>query len=104
MKTSFPKKDIKILLLEGIHQSAIEVFRAAGYSLIEHHDKALPRAELLDAVADAHIIGLRSRTQLDAEAIGHARRLLAVGCFCIGTNQVDLHVARERGAPVFKAP
>jgi D-3-phosphoglycerate dehydrogenase len=104
MKTSFPKKDIKILLLEGIHQSAIEVFRAAGYSLIEHHDKALPRAELLDAVADAHIIGLRSRTQLDAEAIAHARRLLAVGCFCIGTNQVDLHVARERGAPVFNAP
>jgi D-3-phosphoglycerate dehydrogenase len=104
MKTSFPKKDIKILLLEGIHQSAVEVFHAAGYSLIERHDKALPRDELLGAVADAHIIGLRSRTQLDAEAIAHARRLLAIGCFCIGTNQVDLHAARERGAPVFNAP
>ena len=104
MKTSFPKKDIKILLLEGIHPSATEVFRAAGYSLIEHHDKALPRVELFEAIADAHIVGIRSRTQLDAEAISHARRLLAVGCFCIGTNQVDLHVARERGAPVFNAP
>src|SRR5690348_17456355 len=98
MKTSFPKKDIKILLLEGIHQSAIEVFRAAGYSLIEHQDKALPRAELFDAVADAHIIGLRSRTQLDAEAISYPARLLPVACFCIGTNQVARHPAAEAGA------
>jgi D-3-phosphoglycerate dehydrogenase len=104
MKTSFPKKDIKIMLLEGIHPSAMEAFGAAGYSQIEHHDKALPRTELLEAIADAHIIGLRSRTQLDAEAIAHTRRLLAVGCFCIGTNQVDLHQARELGVPVFNAP
>ncbi|MGH8144945.1 MAG: phosphoglycerate dehydrogenase [Rhodanobacteraceae bacterium] len=104
MKTSFPKKDIKIVLLEGIHPSAVEVFSAAGYSLVERFDKALPRAELFDAIADAHIIGLRSRTQLDAEAIGHTRRLLAVGCFCIGTNQVDLGGARELGVPVFNAP
>ncbi len=104
MKTSFPKKDIKIVLLEGIHPSAVEAFNAAGYSQVEHHDKALPRAELLAAIADAHIVGLRSRTQLDAEAIAHTRRLLAVGCFCIGTNQVDLHQARELGVPVFNAP
>lgn len=104
MKTSFPKKDIKILLLEGIHPSATEVFHAAGYSQIEHHEKALPRAELFKVIADAHVIGLRSRTQLDAEAIAHTRRLLAVGCFCIGTNQVDLDQARERGVPVFNAP
>jgi D-3-phosphoglycerate dehydrogenase len=104
MKTSFPRKDIKIVLLEGIHSSAVDVFQAAGYSLVERHDKALPRGQLLDAIADAHIIGLRSRTQLDSEAIAHARRLLAVGCFCIGTNQVELRDARQRGVPVFNAP
>lgn len=104
MKTSFPKSDIKIVLLEGIHASAVEAFGAAGYTFVERHDKALPRAQLLEAIADAHIVGLRSRTQLDAEAIAHARRLLAVGCFCIGTNQVDLASARGRGVPVFNAP
>jgi len=104
MKTSFPKKDIKIVLLEGIHPSAVEAFHAAGYSQIEHHEKALPRAELFEAITDAHIVGLRSRTQLDAEAIAHTRRLLAVGCFCIGTNQVDLRQTRELGVPVFNAP
>lgn len=104
MKTSFPKKDIKVVLLEGIHQTAVDAFHAAGYSQVVLHDKALPRAELFDAIADAHIIGLRSRTQLDAEAIAHTRRLLAVGCFCIGTNQVDLNQTRELGVPVFNAP
>jgi D-3-phosphoglycerate dehydrogenase len=104
MKTSFPKSDIKIVLLEGIHPSAVETFGSAGYPLIERHDKALPHDALLEAVADAHIIGLRSRTQLDAEVIAHARRLLAVGCFCIGTNQVDLAATRDRGVPVFNAP
>ncbi|MGH8124576.1 MAG: phosphoglycerate dehydrogenase [Rhodanobacteraceae bacterium] len=104
MKTSFPKKDIKIVLLEGVHPSAVETFQASGYSLIERHEKALPRDELFAAIADAHIVGLRSRTQLDAEAIARTRRLLAVGCFCIGTNQVDLKPARELGVPVFNAP
>jgi D-3-phosphoglycerate dehydrogenase len=104
MKTSFPKSDIKIVLLEGIHPRAVETFASAGYSMVERHDKALPHDALLEAVADAHIIGLRSRTQLDAEVIAHARRLLAVGCFCIGTNQVDLSAARDRGVPVFNAP
>jgi D-3-phosphoglycerate dehydrogenase len=104
MKTSFPRKDIKIVLLEGIHQSAVDALNAAGYSQVERYEKALPRPDLFAAIADAHIIGLRSRTQLDAEAIGHTRRLLAVGCFCIGTNQVDLHQARELGVPVFNAP
>ena len=104
MKTSFPKKDIKIVLLEGIHPSAVEAFHAAAYAQVELYDKALPRAELFEAIADAHVVGLRSRTQLDAEAISHTRRLLAVGCFCIGTNQVDLRQARELGVPVFNAP
>ncbi|HJP98365.1 MAG TPA: phosphoglycerate dehydrogenase [Rhodanobacteraceae bacterium] len=104
MKTSFPKSDIKIVLLEGIHASAVEALGGAGYTLVERYDKALPRAQLMEAIADAHIVGIRSRTQLDAEAIAHARRLLAVGCFCIGTNQVDLATARGRGVPVFNAP
>jgi D-3-phosphoglycerate dehydrogenase len=104
MKTSFPKKDIKIVLLEGIHQSAVEVFHDAGYPWVELHDKALPRTELFEAIADAHVVGLRSRTQLDAEALSHTRRLLAVGCFCIGTNQVALDDARNRAVPVFNAP
>jgi D-3-phosphoglycerate dehydrogenase len=104
MKTSFPKKDIKIVLLEGIHQSAVEVFHDAGYPWVELHDKALPRTELFEAIADAHVVGLRSRTQLDAEALLHTRRLLAVGCFCIGTNQVALDDARNRAVPVFNAP
>jgi D-3-phosphoglycerate dehydrogenase len=82
----------------------VEAFEAAGYTRVERHDKALPREQLLEAIADAHIVGIRSRTQLDGEAIAQARRLLAVGCFCIGTNQVDLANARGRGVPVFNAP
>lgn len=102
--TSFPREDIRILLLEGISANAIDSFRAAGYSNVEWHPSALPREQLLESVAEAHIIGLRSRTQLDAEVIAHARRLMAVGCFCIGTNQVDLDAAAERAIPVFNAP
>jgi D-3-phosphoglycerate dehydrogenase len=102
--TSFPREDIRILLLEGISATAIDNFRAAGYSNVEWHPSALPREQLLESVAEAHIIGLRSRTQLDAEVIAHARRLMAVGCFCIGTNQVDLEAAQAQGVPVFNAP
>jgi D-3-phosphoglycerate dehydrogenase len=104
MKTSFPKKDIKILLLEGVSRTAVDSLTAAGYTRVEYHDKALPRERLRESLADAHVVGLRSRTQLDAGMIGEARRLMAIGCFCIGTNQVDLDAARERGVPVFNAP
>ena len=104
MKTSFPKKDIKILLLEGVSRTAVDSLAAAGYTRVEYHDKALPRERLQESLADAHVVGLRSRTQLDAGLIGEARRLMAIGCFCIGTNQVDLDAARERGVPVFNAP
>ena len=103
-KTSFPKDDIRVLLLEGISASAVEGFRAAGYSQIEQLDKALPVELLKRAIAEAHIVGIRSRTQLDAEVLAHARRLLAVGCFCIGTSQVDLDAAERAGIPVFNAP
>ncbi len=104
MNTSFPREDIKILLLEGVSQRAVDAFKAAGYNRIEYHPKALAREELLATLADTRIVGLRSRTQLDAQALDAAPRLLAAGCFCIGTNQVDLAHARERGIPVFNAP
>ncbi|GAC1627516.1 MAG: phosphoglycerate dehydrogenase [Nevskia sp.] len=103
-KTSYPKQDIKVLLLEGVSQTAVEHFRAAGYSNIEFHEKSLPEAELLRAISDAHIVGIRSRSYLTAEVLGEARRLMAIGCFCIGTNQVDLDTAQARGIPVFNAP
>ncbi|WP_243041683.1 phosphoglycerate dehydrogenase [Dyella sedimenti] len=104
MKTSFPKQDIKVLLLEGVSRSAVETFRRAGYSQIEFHEKALPEAELKARIADAHIVGIRSRTHLTDEVLGQSKRLIAVGCFCIGTNQVDLGAARRLGVPVFNAP
>ncbi|RYD15740.1 MAG: phosphoglycerate dehydrogenase [Lysobacteraceae bacterium] len=103
-RTSFPKQDIRVLLLEGISRSAIETFAAAGYRQVELHEKSLPADELKRRIADAHIVGIRSRTQLDADVLAHARRLLAVGCFCIGTNQVDLAAAQGAGVPVFNAP
>ncbi len=103
-KTSFPKQDIRVLLLEGISASAVEAFRAAGYTQIETHPKALPEDKLKERIAQAHIIGIRSRTQLTANVLAEARRLIAVGCFCIGTNQVDLDAAELAGIPVFNAP
>ncbi len=104
MQTSFPKQDIKVLLLEGISQSALDAFKAGGYSNIEVHEKALPDAELKRRIADAHLVGIRSRTQLTTEVLTEAKRLIAVGCFCIGTNQVDLGTAEALGIPVFNAP
>ena len=103
-KTSFPKQDIRVLLLEGVSQTAVEIFQAAGYSQIEYHSKALPEDELKARISEAHIVGLRSRTQLTADVLADAKRLLAVGCFCIGTNQVDLEAAEQAGIPVFNAP
>jgi D-3-phosphoglycerate dehydrogenase len=104
MKTSFPKQDIKVLLLEGVSRSAVDSFHRAGYSQIEYHEKALPEAELKARIADAHIVGIRSRTHLTDDVLQQAKRLIAVGCFCIGTNQVDLDSARRQGVPVFNAP
>jgi D-3-phosphoglycerate dehydrogenase len=102
--TSLDKSKIKFLLLEGIHPSALDVIRAAGYSQIEAVAGALPDDELKRKIADAHFVGIRSRTQLTEEVFAHASKLVAVGCFCIGTNQVDLNAARERGIAVFNAP
>jgi D-3-phosphoglycerate dehydrogenase len=103
-KTSLDKAHIKFLLLEGIHPSAIKLLQAAGYTNIESISGALEGAALLSKIADAHFVGIRSRTQLTADVFAHAHKLSAVGCFCIGTNQVDLDAARERGIAVFNAP
>ena len=104
MQTSYPRQDIKVLLLEGVSASAVDVFRRAGYSQVELHTTSLPDVDLKQRIADAHIVGIRSRTQLSADVLAQARRLIAVGCFCIGTNQVDLGAARKFGIPVFNAP
>ena len=103
-KPSLDKNKLKFLLLEGIHPSAITVLREAGYTQIESLPGALEGEELKAKIADAHFVGIRSRTQLTAEVLAHAHKLAAVGCFCIGTNQVDLNAARERGIAVFNAP
>ena len=103
-KTSYPKQDIRVLLLEGISENAVETFRAAGYDNIVSHPKALPEEQLRREIAQAHIIGIRSRTRLTASVLADARRLMAVGCFCIGTSQVDLEAAELAGIPVFNAP
>jgi D-3-phosphoglycerate dehydrogenase len=92
------------LLLEGIHEAAEESFRAAGYPNVERLKHSLSGDDLLEALADADYVGIRSRTQLDAAALDAAKKLKAVGCFCIGTNQVNLEVARRQGVPVFNAP
>jgi D-3-phosphoglycerate dehydrogenase len=102
--TSLDKSKIKILLLEGIHASAVERFRNDGYTNIEHHPKSLPSPQLREAAGDAYFVGIRSATQLTREFFEHASRLAGVGCFCIGTNQVDLIAAEEYGVPVFNAP
>ena len=103
-KTSIDKNKIKFLLLEGIHPSAVKVIAAAGYTQIEIVSGALDIDELKAKIADAHFIGIRSRTQLTADVFAHAQKLAAVGCFCIGVNQVDLNAARALGIAVFNAP
>ena len=103
-KTSYPKQDIRVLLLEGVSRTAVDTFRAAGYTQIEFHEKSLPEDELKRRIAEAHIVGIRSRTHLTDDVLAQARRLIAVGCFCIGTNQVELDAAELAGIPVFNAP
>jgi len=103
-KTSLEKGKIKILLLEGVHQTAVDNFQNAGYSNIEYLPTSLDEEALIEKVRDVHFIGIRSRTQLNERVFAAAEKLVAVGCFCIGTNQVDLQAALERGIVVFNAP
>ena len=102
-ETSFPKSEIKILLLENIHPVAKEEFAAEGFK-VETVKGALSEAELAERIRDVHVLGIRSKTQITPRVLDEARRLLAVGAFCIGTNQIALSHANKRGAPVFNAP
>ncbi|HEX7843265.1 MAG TPA: phosphoglycerate dehydrogenase [Kofleriaceae bacterium] len=101
--TSFPKSEIKILLLENIHPVAAEAFRAEGFQ-VETVRGALPEAELAQRVRDVHVLGIRSKTQVTPVVLDEARRMLAIGAFCIGTNQIALGHANRCGVPAFNAP
>jgi D-3-phosphoglycerate dehydrogenase len=104
MKISLEKSKIKILLLEGVHESAIEAFEQQGYTNIELYPGSLSQEDLIKKISDIHILGIRSRTQVNAEVMAAARKLIAIGCFCIGTNQVSLIEALKKGTAVFNAP
>lgn len=103
-KLSFDKRRIKFLFLEGIHEKAEEVLTADGYPTVKSLPKSLAGDALKSALKDVHFLGIRSRTELTAEILAAAPKLTAIGCFCIGTNQVDLAAAAKRGIPVFNAP
>ena len=103
-RLSLPKDKIRILLLEGISDSAVERLADAGYTTVKREAKALDGAALVKAMKGVHVLGIRSRTQVTAEVIAAADRLFAIGCFCIGTNQVALEDAAMHGVPVFNAP
>jgi len=100
----FSPAEARVVLLEGISDRAAALFSTGGYGQVERHPKALEGQALRDAVRGAHVLGIRSRTQLTADVLDAAGPLMAIGCFCIGTDQVDLRAARARGIPVFNAP
>ncbi|MFN5423423.1 MAG: phosphoglycerate dehydrogenase [bacterium] len=102
--TSYPKTKIKILFLENISDAAIKLFRDAGYTEIKKIAGALSESELIEAIKDVHMVGIRSKTQITANVLEHAKKLQAIGCFCIGTNQVNLKAATKKGVVVFNAP
>lgn len=104
MTLSLQKDKIRFLLLEGVHDNALKTLSAAGYTNIEYIKSALDEAELIEKIKDAHFVGIRSRTQLTRKVLEAAEKLIAIGCYCIGTNQVDLDAALELGIPVFNAP
>ena len=101
---SLEKSKIRFLMLEGMHQNALNVLNSQGYSNIEYLKSALDEATLVEKVRDVHFLGIRSRTQITSAVLNAANKLVAIGCFCIGTNQVDLQAAMRKGIPVFNAP
>ncbi|MGK0173388.1 MAG: D-3-phosphoglycerate dehydrogenase, partial [Gammaproteobacteria bacterium] len=101
---SRPKSQVRILLLEGVHPNAVDALRASGFNNIEEISTALAPDELASRISDAHYLGIRSRSQITNAVLSKAQELRAIGCFCIGTNQVDLSSAQALGIPVFNAP
>ncbi|MDQ6610703.1 MAG: NAD(P)-binding domain-containing protein, partial [Bacteroidota bacterium] len=102
--TSYPKEKIRILLLENVSETAVKNFNRSGYTEVERLTKALSEEELMLAVKKTHLLGIRSKTQITERVLGAAERLQAIGCFCIGINQVNLDAATENGIAVFNAP
>lgn len=103
MNISYPKNRIKVLLLEGVHQDAVQIMKDEGYS-VEYSPDSLSEEELCEKIKDVHIIGIRSKTQITRKVVECADRLLSVGAFCIGTKQIDLDACKEKGIAVFNAP
>jgi D-3-phosphoglycerate dehydrogenase len=101
---SRPSRELKVLLMENIHENAVQVLSDAGFENIETHATALAEDELIEQVRDAHYLGIRSRTRITPRVLEAATELRSIGCFCIGTNQVDTDAAKTRGVPVFNAP
>jgi D-3-phosphoglycerate dehydrogenase len=101
---SFPRDQLRVVLFENIHASAAKAFADQGYTKVEAFNASPPPDELRKILETAHVVGIRSRTTLDAATLEPGRKLFAIGCFCIGTNQVDLDFAAQRGVPVFNAP
>ena len=102
--TSYPKEKIHILFLENISDKAVQYFKSNGYESVTKLNGALSEEELIKAVKDVHLLGIRSKTQITAKVLESAKKLQAIGCFCIGTNQVDLKAATKQGVAVFNAP
>jgi D-3-phosphoglycerate dehydrogenase len=101
---SLSKEKIKVLLLEGLHENSLNYFKCNEYSNIEYVKSSFEEEELIHKIKDVHIVGIRSRTNLTARVLKHADKLIAIGCYSIGTNQVDLQAAKLKGIPVFNAP
>jgi len=101
---SLEKDKIRFLLLEGVHQTALDELHANGYTNIDYRKTALDEDALIEAIKDVHFLGIRSRTNVTEKVLDAANKLTSIGCFCIGTNQVDLDAALARGVPVFNAP
>ncbi len=102
--TSYPKEKIRILFLENISDVAVKNFRQHGYVQVDKISKALSEDQLVEEIKNVHILGIRSKTQITARVLAAARKLQAIGCFCIGVNQVDLKTATKNGVVVFNAP
>src|SRR5262245_36708423 len=103
-KTSYPKEKMNVLLLEGVHPSAIDLFKKEGYGNVEIFSRALGAEELNKKIKGVHVLGIRSKTQVTSEALSHADKLLSIGAFCIGTNQIDMDGCTDRGIAVFNSP
>src|ERR1700743_3697000 len=102
--TSYPKEKINILFLENISDAAVKHFKDSGYASVKKLTGALPEEQLIEAIKDVHLLGIRSKTQITPKVLEAAKKLQAIGCFCIGVNQVDLKSAKNNGVVVFNAP